>query len=570
MKIMKKYDFAGWATKYNVQCSDGRTIHTDAFKHCDNLQIPLIWNHNYDGPENVIGHAVLKHSAEGVYAYCEFNDNDAAISAKGLIKHKDITSLSIFANGLKQQGGRVMHGNIKEVSLVLAGANPGASIQEVLIHGDMSTDDFNEATIYNEPTGIEEDVEVELTHKDNTPDEPANQTVAEVYASMTDVQKAAVAMIIDQLSEDNEEGQEGQNDEGDNNMKHNVFDTNNKGAEGDVLKHNECMAASIKDIKKHGSLKESFLAHAGTYGIDNIGLLFPTETATSNEPIFIDRDQTWVAKFFNATKKSPFSRLKTIYADITPDDARARGYITGKLKKEEVFGLLKRVTSPTTVYKKQKLDRDDIVDITDFDVVAWMKKEMRGKLDEELARAMLIGDGRLVSSDDKIKEAHIRPIFNDSDLYTIKVAVGAGVEAKEIIKAIIRAKAKYEGQGVPNAYIRPDLLAEMLLIEDANGRFIYPDESTLCKTLGVKEICQVPQMANLVRTGEGTINGKTHSVLAILVNPADYTVGADRGGNVAMFDDFDIDYNQYKYLIETRCSGALLTPKTAITVERVV
>lgn len=568
---MKKYHFGGWATKYNTQCSDGRTISTDAFKHCDDQQVPLVWNHNYDGPESIIGHAILKHSNEGVYAYCEFNDNDSAVHAKGLVKHKDITSLSIFANGLKQQGGRVLHGNIKEVSLVLAGANPGASIQEVLIHGDMGgAEDFNEATIYNDPTGIDEDVELTLTHKDDEPAEPANQTVAEVYAAMTDVQKAAVAMIIDQLSEeDNEDGQEGQNDEGDNNMKHNVFDTNNKGTE-DTLKHNECMAASIKDIKKHGTLKESFLAHAGTYGIDNIGLLFPTETATSNEPIFIDRDQTWVAKFFNATKKSPFSRLKTIYADITADEARARGYITGKLKKEEVFGLLKRVTSPTTVYKKQKLDRDDIVDITDFDVVAWMKKEMRGKLDEELARAMLIGDGRLVSSDDKIKEAHIRPIFNDSDLYTIKVAVGAGVEAKEIIKAIIRAKAKYEGAGVPNAYIRPDLLAEMLLIEDANGRFIYPDESTLCKTLGVKEICQVPQMSNLVRTGEGTIQGKTHSVLAILVNPADYTVGADRGGNVAMFDDFDIDYNQYKYLIETRCSGSLLTPKTAITIERVV
>lgn len=576
---MKKYDFGGWATKYDVLCSDGRTISKEAFAHCNDVKVPLVWNHDYAGPETIIGHAILKHSDEGVYSYCEFNDSDTAKSAKGLVKHGDITSLSIYANKLKQLGSKVIHGDIKEVSLVLAGANPGASIQEVLLHGDEVS---NDATIYNDPTGIDLEPEMELTHTDveTTPEtelthkdvetipEKDTVTVAEVYNDMTDEQKAAVAIIIDQLSEDEEDDQINHNDKEDNIMKNNVFDNQVSG--GAEMKHSECMAASIADIKKHGSLKESFIAHAGTYGINDIELLFPTEKLVNNEPILIDRDQTWVSKFFNATKKSPFSRLKTIYADITADDARAKGYTTTKLKKEEVFGLLKRVTQPTTIYKKQKLDRDDILDIVDFDVVAWMKVEMRGKLDEELARAMLMGDGRTSSSDDKVNESCIRPIYNDSDLFTIKESVGVGTEPKEIIKAVIKAMSKYEGKGIPSIYIRPSLLADMLLIEDTNGRFIYPDETTLTKTLRVKEIIQVPAMSTLVRTGEGTESGKTHSVLAIIVNPADYTVGADKGGQVAMFDDFDIDYNQQKYLIETRCSGSLLTPKTAITIERVV
>lgn len=555
----KKYDFGGWATKHNVRCSDGRVITSAAFQHCDDQQVPLVWNHNYDGPESIIGKAVLKHASEGVYAYCEFNESASAVTAKELVQHGDITALSIFANKLKQNGSDVTHGEIKEVSLVLAGANPGASIQEVLIHGD--SDDLS-ATIYNDEQNVVLEVELELTHKDTDTKQPTI-TVAKVYNDMTDEQKAAVALIIDQLDTD----QNNQNDEGDTNMKHNLFD--NQGGES-TLKHSEFIAASIKDAKKYGSLKESCMAHSGTYGINDISTLFPTEHNIDNEPNFIDRDQTWVTKFFNGTKKSPFARLKTIHADITADEARARGYITGKLKKEEVFGLLKRTTSPTTVYKKQKLDRDDIIDIVDFDVVGWMKKEMRGKLEEELARAMLIGDGRSSSSEDKVKDTCIRPIFNDSDLYTIKAAIGVGDEAKEVIKAIIKSMAKYEGTGIPTAYVKPDMLSDMLLLEDKNGRFIYPDASALAKVLRVKEVVPVPLMNNLVRTGDGTQSGKTHSVLAIIVNPNDYTVGADRGGNVSMFDDFDIDYNQQKYLIETRCSGSLLKPKTAITVERVV
>lgn len=564
-----KYDFGGWATKYNIPCSDGRTICHNAFSNCDDKQVPLVWNHNYDGPESIIGKAILKHQESGVYAYCEFNDTDTARTAKNLVVHGDITALSIYANRLKQEGGRVLHGDIKEVSLVLAGANPGASIQEVLVHGDIED---SAAVIYND------DYEIELCHsaqnddeseetepkkeeskaEEKTEDSKDSITVAEIYNSMTEDQKKAVAIIVDQMLEENN------NDEVDEDMKHNVFDqTENKEME---LKHSEFIAASIKDAKKYGSLKESFIAHAGTYGIDEIETLFPAEALVNNEPTLIDRDQAWVSKFFNATKKSPFSRLKAVYADITADEARALGYTKGKKKKEEVFGLLKRTTSPTTVYKKQKLDRDDIIDITDFDVVAWLKREMRGKLDEELARAMLIGDGRTSMHDDKIKETCIRPIYNDDDLYTIKAAIGTGDKAKEFIKSVIKSRSEYEGTGVPTLFTTEDMLADMLLLEDTNGRFIYESEEVLARTLRVKEIVTVPVMKGLTRDAS---DSKTHTVLGIIVNPADYTVGADKGGAVAMFDDFDIDYNQQKYLIETRCSGALLKPKTAITIEHV-
>lgn len=556
-----KYDFGGWATKYNVACSDGRTISNNAFKHCDEQQVPLVWNHNYNGPDSVIGKAVLKHAEDGVYAYCEFNENDTAKTAKNLVVHGDITALSIYANKLQQNGGYVLHGDIKEVSLVLAGANPGASIQEVLVHGDL---DESAAVIYNDGDDIE------LWHSDEPPvkkEEPkADKTVAEIYSEMTDEQKRAVAIIADELL--NEEKPE-KKDVEDDKMKHNVFDQNqdNQGAE---LKHAEFVAESIKDAAaKRCSLKESFMAHADQYGITNIDELFPVEKNIQNEPTFIDRDQTWVGKFFNATKKSPFSKLKAMYADITADDARALGYIKGNLKKEEVFSLLKRTTSPTTVYKKQKLDRDDIIDITDFNVVDWMKREMRGKLNEEIARAMLVGDGRSALSEDKIKEDKVRPIYNDSDLYTIKAAIGtAGVKGKahEFIKTVIKSMAEYEGEGVPSLYIHPDMLSDMLLIEDANGRFIYENESVLARTLRVKEIIPVPVMKGLKRDAG---DSKNHYVLGIVVNPADYTVGADKGGAISMFDDFDIDYNQYKYLMETRCSGSLLKPKTAITIEEV-
>ena len=555
---MIKYDFGGWATMYNVACSDGRTIISNAFKHCDGLQIPLVWNHNYSGPESIIGKATLKHADIGVYAYCEFNDNETAKTAKNLVVHGDITALSIYANKLKQEGGKVLHGDIKEVSLVLAGANPGASIQEVLVHGEVEE---NAAMIYNDSEVLD------LHHADQNEEEPKEEkTVAEIYQSMTEEQKKVVAIIADAMMNNDDKEDKEDNNEEDDNMKHNVFDQNQ---EGNEIKHSEILAESLKDAKKYGSLKESVLAHAATYGIDNIEQLFPEEHTLNNEPQILDNDQSWVAKFLNNTKKSPFSRLKAVFADTSDDKARALGYVKGNLKKEEVFSLLNRTTSPQTVYKKQKLDRDDILDITDFDVVAFMKKEMRMKLEEELARAMLIGDGREVLSQDKIKEQHIRPIFNDSDLYTIKAELPANVhalgEAHDVIRTVIKAMAEYEGKGQPTMFVHPDLLAQMLLIEDKNGRFVYENEAVLARTLRVKEIVPVPLMKELTR--KGTEN-KVYDVKAIIVNPADYTVGADKGGQVSMFEDFDIDYNQQKYLIETRCSGSLMQPKTAICVEK--
>ena len=548
-----KYDFGGWATKYNIACSDGRTILNDAFKHCDGMQIPLVWNHNYSGPDSIIGKATLKHADVGVYAYCEFNENETAKTAKNLVVHGDITALSIYANKLKQDGGKVLKGDIKEVSLVLAGANPGASIQEVLAHGE---NEESGAMIYND----EEELELEIVHSDSAEepvqDEAQNgKTVGEIYSSMTDEQKKVVAYIADQLIRESIEEE--------SNMKHNVFEQNQ---ENNEMKHSEILEESLKDAKKYGTLKESVLAHAATYGIEDIESLFPEEHALNHEPHIIDNDQSWVAKFLNNTKKSPFSRLKAVHADTRDDKARALGYVKGNLKKEEVFSLLNRTTSPQTVYKKQKLDRDDILDITDFDVVAFMKKEMRMKLEEELARAMLIGDGRdpMTAGNDKIKENHIRPVFNDSDLYTIKAELPAVAhklgEAHDVIRTVIKAMSEYEGKGQPMMFCHPDLLADMLLIEDENGRFIYENEAVLARTLRVREIVPVPLMKGLQRNGK--------DVKAIVVNPADYTVGADKGGQVAMFEDFDIDYNQQKYLIETRCSGSLMQPKTAICVEK--
>ena len=555
-RMTMKYDFGGWATKYNIACSDGRIILNDAFKHCDGMQIPLVWNHNYSGPDSIIGKATLKHTDVGVYAYCEFNENETAKTAKNLVVHGDITALSIYANKLKQDGGKVLKGDIKEVSLVLAGANPGASIQEVLAHGE---NEDGGAMIYND------DEELEIVHSDSAEEsiqheDQNGKTVGEVYNSMTEEQKKVVAYIADQLIRESIEEE--------SNMKHNVFEQNQ---ENNEMKHSEILQESLKDAKKYGSLKESVLAHAATYGIDNIESLFPEEHALNNEPQILDNDQTWVAKFLNNTKKSPFSKLKAVFADTKDDKARALGYVKGNLKKEEVFSLLNRTTSPQTVYKKQKLDRDDILDITDFDVVAFMKKEMRMKLEEELARAMLIGDGRdpLTAGNDKIKENHIRPVFNDSDLYTIKAELPAVAhklgEAHDVIRTVIKAMAEYEGKGQPMMFVHPDLLADMLLIEDENGRFIYENEAVLARTLRVREIVPVPLMKGLVRKDDKQVQ---HDVKAIIVNPSDYTVGADKGGQVSMFEDFDIDYNQQKYLIETRCSGSLMQPKTAICVEK--
>ena len=555
-RMTMKYDFGGWATKYNIVCSDGRTILNDAFKHCDGMQIPLVWNHNYSGPDSIIGKATLKHTDVGVYAYCEFNENETAKTAKNLVVHGDITALSIYANKLKQDGDKVLKGDIKEVSLVLAGANPGASIQEVLAHGE---NEDGGAMIYNDEEELEivhsDSAEESIQHEDQN-----GKTVGEVYNSMTEEQKKVVAYIADQLIRESIEEE--------SNMKHNVFEQNQ---ENNEMKHSEILQESLKDAKKYGSLKESVLAHAATYGIDNIESLFPEEHALNNEPQILDNDQTWVAKFLNNTKKSPFSKLKAVFADTKDDKARALGYVKGNLKKEEVFSILNRTTSPQTVYKKQKSDRDDILDITDFDVVAFMKKEMRMKLEEELARAMLIGDGRdpLTAGNDKIKENHIRPVFNDSDLYTIKAELPAVAhklgEAHDVIRTVIKAMAEYEGKGQPMMFVHPDLLADMLLIEDENGRFIYENEAVLARTLRVREIVPVPLMKGLVRKDAEQAQ---HDVKAIIVNPADYTVGADKGGQVAMFEDFDIDYNQQKYLIETRCSGSLMQPKTAICVEK--
>ena len=558
-----KYDFAGWATKYGVGCSDGRTILKGAFAHCDEIVVPLVWNHTYDKPENVIGNAKLINSDEGVYTYCSFNDTSTAETAKSLVKHGDITSLSIYANHLKQAGNIVMHGDIKEVSLVLAGANPGASIQEVLVHGEISE---GEATIYNEPEGLElwhEDVDEEL--EDIKHEDDSNETIADIYNSMTEKQKKAVAAIIDQLADDDEPSSEDNNqNKGDSEMKHNVFDQNEENKE---LRHFD-FEATMKDAKRCGSLKEAFLAHAQDYGIKDIETLFPEAKNIYNEPEFIKRDTGWVAGFLNGTHKSPFSKIKAMYADITADEARAKGYIKGKLKKEEVFSLLKRTTEPTTIYKKQKLDRDDIIDITDFNVVAWIKKEMRIMLDEEIARAMLIGDGRSSVSEDKIKENCIRPIYNDADLYTIKFAMNslASNEAKEFIRSCIKSRDDYEGSGNPNLYTTEDVISDLLLIEDANGRFIYDSIATLARTLRVNQIIPVPVMKGLTRTD--AVESKTYDVKAIIVNPNDYWVGADKGGQISMFDDFDIDYNQYKYLMETRISGSLVKPYSAIVIEK--
>ena len=567
MSKKNKYDFAGWATKYNIGCSDGRTILKGAFAHCDEIVVPLVWNHTYDNPENIIGNAKLVNSDEGVYTYCSFNDTSTAETAKSLVKHGDITSLSIYANHLKQAGNIVMHGDIKEVSLVLAGANPGASIQEVLVHGEISE---SEATIYNDPEGLElwhEDVDEELEEEpeDIKHEDDSNETIADIYNSMTEKQKKAVAAIIDQLADDDEPSSEDNNqNKGEIEMKHNVFDQNEENKE---LRHFD-FEATMKDAKRCGSLKEAFLAHAQDYGIKDIETLFPEAKNIYNEPEFIKRDTGWVAGFLNGTHKSPFSKIKAMYADITADEARAKGYIKGKLKKEEVFSLLKRTTEPTTIYKKQKLDRDDIIDITDFNVVAWIKKEMRIMLDEEIARAMLVGDGRSSVSEDKIKESCIRPIYNDADLYTIKFAMNslASNEAKEFIRSCIKSRDDYEGSGNPNLYTTEDVISDLLLIEDANGRFIYDSITTLARTLRVNQIIPVPVMKGLTRTDAA--ESKTYDVKAIIVNPNDYWVGADKGGQISMFDDFDIDYNQYKYLMETRISGSLVKPYSAIVIEK--
>jgi HK97 family phage prohead protease/HK97 family phage major capsid protein len=562
---MKTYDFSGWATRNNLRCSDGRTIMKDAFKHNDGQTVPLVWNHQHNDPLNVLGHALLENRDEGVYAYCKFNETESGKNAKLLVEHGDVSALSIYANQLKHQGSNVIHGAIREVSLVLAGANPGAFIDSVMSHGEESDD---EAIIY---TGED----ISLFHADEKKDKPVDEksedeeTVADVFNTLTEKQKTVVYAMIGQALEEKEESEDNNDNDdskgGNKTMKHNVFDKED--AKKDVLSHSD-MEAIFADAKRYGSLKDSVLAH----GIEQIDYLFPDAKTVTDTPQFIQRDMGWVQKVMNSVHHTPFSRIKSVMADITEDDARAKGYIKGNLKKDEVFTLLKRTTTPTTIYKKQKLDRDDVVDITDFDVVAWLKSEMRMMLDEEIARAILVGDGRLSSSDDKINEQNIRPIWTDADLYTIKTPVTvaanatADQKAKAFIRAAIKSRKNYKGSGEPTLYTTEDILTDCLLMEDTTGRVIYDSVSKLATALRVKEIVTVPVMEDLSRTVEGT----TYNLMGIIVNLTDYNIGADKGGAVNMFDDFDIDYNAQKYLIETRCSGALIKPYSAIALELTV
>lgn len=574
------FDFCGWATRNDLKCSDGRVIRRDAFKHNDGQQVPLVWSHQHSDVNDVLGHALLENRDEGVYAYCKFNDTESGRTAKLLVQHGDVNALSIYANQLQQQGPNVMHGNIRELSLVLAGANPGAFIESIIKHGEESEE---EGIIYTgekltlahaeEPTEKKEEPKEEK--KDNSKEE---KTIGDVLSTLTEEQKTAVYAIVGQAVQHGDENSENDEDEEETTMKHNLFDKDTQQQEENVISHDD-MQTIIADAKRYGSMKDSFLAHSteieyapksGTYGINTPDYLFPEARNLNTPPEFIKREMGWVQKVMGGVHHSPFSRIKSMFADITEDDARAKGYIKGKLKKEEVFGLLKRTTTPTTIYKKQKMDRDDVIDITDFDVIAWLKSEMRMMLDEEIARAILVGDGRSSSSDDKINEMNIRPIWKDEDLFSIKstievdAAANADQRAKAFIRACIKSRKNYKGSGTPTLFTTDDVLTDCLLLEDMNGRVIYDTEEKLRTALRVSSIVTVPVMENLKRDdGEGN----NLDLMGIIVNLADYNVGADKGGAVNMFDDFDIDYNQQKYLIETRCSGALIKPFSAIVLE---
>lgn len=574
---MAKWDFTGWATKANLKCSDGRTIMQNAFKDDDGRTVPLVWNHQHNDPTNVLGHALLENRPEGVFAYCKFNDSEAGKTAKLLVQHGDVNALSIWANQLTEKMSQVYHGVIREVSLVLAGANPGASIQSVLEHSDgegfeaeIFTGENIELYHADEEEGTKKTSSTDDSKKDSEGEKKDDEeTIEDVFNTLSEKQKNAVYAIIGAAVEDAEEesddddSADGDNSKGgnDNTMKHNVFDNDEKKQEN-VLSH-DAMQTIVNDAKRYGSLKDSFLAHAEEYGIQDIDWLFPEARTLNNPPDFIKRDTGWVSKVMGAVHKSPFSRIKSVFADITEDEARAKGYMKGKLKKEEVFSLLKRTTTPTTVYKKQKMDRDDVIDITDFDVVAWIKGEMRMMLDEEIARAILIGDGRLASSDDKINEQNIRPISKEEELFAVQAPVTVASaatdddKAKEFIRTVIKSRKQYKGSGNPVLYTTEDWVTNCLLLTDANGRDLYESVDKLATKLRVREIVTVEAMENA--------KGKDDKpLIGILVNLNDYNVGADKGGSINMFDDFDIDYNQQKYLIETRCSGALTKPFSAI------
>ena len=561
------YDFCGWATRNNLKCSDGRTIQKDAFKDNDGQKVPLVWNHQHNEAFDVLGHAMLENRDEGVYAYCKFNDTESGKTAKLLVQHGDVDRLSIYANKLKQIGSNVTHGDIREVSLVLAAANPGAYIEDVITHGETSED---EAVIYtgesielyhseegeSKPSEKKEEKKMIENEQKNTNNE---KTIQDVFDEMTEEQKNVVYALIGMALEENgDDGKMNHSEEGDGEfMKSNVFDNDN--TQENTLSHAD-MEEIIGDAKRYGSLKESFLAHAADYGIDQIDMLFPEYKSVNGEvPQFIKRTPDgWVDTVMNGVHHTPFSRIKMVFADLREDEARAKGYMKGNLKKEEVFGLLKRTVEPTTIYKKQKLDRDDAIDITDFDVVAWLKSEMRMMLDEEIARAILFGDGRSALSEDKISEKNIIPIINDADLYTIKKKVVPGDKetlGHAIITAAVKAQDDYEGSGNTTFYTAASTITDMLLLEDTDGRRMYKDMNELALAMNVNRIVKVP--ASIIPEG----------VYGVIVDLTDYNVGADKGGAINMFDDFDIDYNQMKYLIETRCSGALVKPYSAIVLK---
>lgn len=609
---MENFDFSGWATKANLKCSDGRTILKDAFRDNDGQTVPLVWNHQHSDPFNVLGHALLENREEGVYAYCKFNDTESGRNAKLLVEHGDVSALSIYANQLKQQGSNVHHGAIREVSLVLASANPGAFIDSIIKHGEESeeeaiiftgedimlshgeddTEDDIESDVEEEVEKESEEESAEISHADTAEEddnvEENEKTVADVLKTLTEEQATVVYSIIGEIL--NKSNADENDEKGDDNMKHNVFDQDSKQTEN-VLSHAD-VAAIFADAKRYGSLKDAVMQHADgnealmhavtneggetvNYGMANVEYLFPDSKAVSNVPDFISRDMNWVAKVVGGAKHLPFSRVKSIHADITMDEARAKGYAKGKQKIEEVFALLKRTTTPTTIYKKQKLDRDDVVDIVDFDVVSWLKREMRLMLDEEIARAALVGDGRTPGTDDKISEDNIRPIWKDVDTYVVRKGVTveanatADDKAKAFIRSAIKSRKDYKGSGNPTLFTTEDMLTDCLLLEDVNGRVIYDTVEKLRTALRVSSIVTVPVMEGLSREGSGD-DTNTYNLMGIIVNMNDYAFGADKGGAINMFDDFDIDFNQQKYLIETRCSGALIKPYSAIVIEEVV
>jgi HK97 family phage prohead protease len=571
----KKFDFAGYATRVGVRCSDGRTISRDAFLDNDKMSVPLVWQHMHSDPSNVLGHAELENRSDGVYAYCSFNESESARQARELVRHGDICSMSIYANSLVEKGKVVLHGVIREVSLVLAGANEGAKIENIAFeHSDGAvTEDESEAII----THMQDlSVDGSLMHADSETNDSDDddETLADVFDTLSEKQKTVVYAMIGEVinnAEPSENKAVNHSEKGDrNDMKRNVFDkTLNREDGRNTLSHDQ-LKAIFADAQRCGSLKEAFLQHgpngeAGVdYGITDINYLFPDHRSVTPEPKLIQRDTAWVADVFGAAHHVPFSRIKSLAADITADEARARGYITGNKKMEEVIPLLKRTTGPTTVYKKQKLDRDDITDIVDLDVVAWLKREMRGLLNEELARAVLTGDGRSAASDDKIREDCIRPIYTDDDLFSVKVSLPGTVTTMQTIDQIILSRKLYKGAGNPVFFSNPDTIGDMLLLKDTTGRRLYNTITDLAAALRVTKIVEVPILENISRV----VNAKTMGLIGIIVNMKDYYIGADKGGAINLFDDFDIDYNQYKYLIETRCSGALITPHAALIIEK--